>query len=325
MSRPLADKVALVSGATRGGGRGIAVALGEAGATVYATGRSTRAQRSEVDRPETIEETAELVTAAGGRGIAVVADHLDPRQVAAVVERIDAEHGRLDVLVNDIWGAEHLFEWNTPVWEHDLEHGLRLLRLAIDTHLITNHHALPLLLRRPGGLVVEVTDGTAAYNADNYRVSMFYDLAKTSVIRMAWGLAQEFRDRGATAVALTPGWMRSEAMLEIYGVTEANWREGTERTAHFCISESPAFVGRAVAALAADPEVSRWSGHSLSSGQLAQVYGFTDLDGSRPDCWRYMVEVMDVPGAPADDSGYRSSGHSSAVHGPARPSGPDGV
>jgi NAD(P)-dependent dehydrogenase (short-subunit alcohol dehydrogenase family) len=304
MGKPLTGKVALVSGATRGGGRGIAVALGEAGATVYATGRSTRERRSEIDRPETIEETAELVTAAGGEGIAVAVDHLDPYQVRSLIERIDSEHGRLDVLVNDIWGAEHLFERGAPVWEHDLDRGLRLLRLAIDTHLVTSHHALPLLLRRPGGLVVEVTDGTADYNADNYRVSLFYDLAKSSVIRMAWAQAQEVRPHGGTAVALTPGWMRSEAMLEIYGVSEANWRQATERTPHFCISETPRYVGRAVAALAADPDVSRWNGQSLSSGQLAQVYGFTDLDGTRPDCWRYMVEVVDA-GAPADDSGYR--------------------
>jgi NAD(P)-dependent dehydrogenase (short-subunit alcohol dehydrogenase family) len=305
MSRPLAGKVALVSGATRGGGRGIAVALGEAGATVYATGRSTRERRSEVDRPETIEETAELVTAAGGEGIAVAVDHLDPAQVRGLIERIDTEHGRLDVLVNDIWGAEHLFEWNAPVWEHDLDNGLRLLRLAIDTHLITSHHALPLLVRRPGGLVVEVTDGTAAYNADHYRLSMFYDLAKTSVIRMAWGLAQELSTHQGTAVALTPGWMRSELMLEHHGVSEANWREATERTPHFCISETPRYVGRAVAALAGDPDVSRWNGQSLSSGQLAQTHGFTDLDGTRPDCWRYMVEVVEAAGAPAGDTGYR--------------------
>jgi NAD(P)-dependent dehydrogenase (short-subunit alcohol dehydrogenase family) len=305
MSGPLEGKIALVSGATRGGGRGIAVALGEAGATVYATGRSTRERRSEVDRPETIEETAELVTEAGGEGIAVAVDHLDPGQVGRLVERIDSEHGRLDVLVNDIWGAEHLFEWNTPVWEHDLERGLRLLRLAVDTHLITSHHALPLLVRSPGGLVVEVTDGTAAYNADHYRVSMFYDLAKTSVTRIAWALAQELRSHEGTAVALTPGWMRSEAMLENYRVSESNWREATERTPHFCISETPRYLGRAVAALAGDPDRSRWSGQSLSSGQLAQVYGFTDVDGTRPDCWRYMIEVVEREGAPADDSGYR--------------------
>ncbi|MGH2946424.1 MAG: SDR family oxidoreductase [Solirubrobacteraceae bacterium] len=305
MGRPLTGRVALVAGATRGGGRGIAVALGEAGATVYATGRSTRERRSEIDRPETIEETAEQVTAAGGEGIAVAVDHLDPAQVRGLVERIDAEHGRLDVLVNDIWGAEHLFEWNTPLWEHDLENGMRLLRLAIDTHLITSHHALPLLVRRAGGLVVEVTDGTADYNGGHYRVNAFYDLAKTSVIRIAWAQAQELRSHECAAVALTPGWMRSEAMLEHHGVSESNWRDATERTPHFCISESPRYVGRAVAALAGDPDAARWNGQSLSSGQLAQVYGFTDLDGTRPDCWRYMVEVVEREGAPAGDAGYR--------------------
>jgi NAD(P)-dependent dehydrogenase (short-subunit alcohol dehydrogenase family) len=305
MSGPLAGKIALVSGATRGGGRGIAVALGEAGATVYATGRSTRERRSEIDRPETIEETAELVSEAGGEGIAVAVDHLDPQQVRALIERIDSEHGRLDVLVNDIWGAEHLFEWNKPLWEHDLDSGLRLLRLAIDTHLITSHYALALMVRQPGGLVVEVTDGTGDYNADHYRVNAFYDLAKTSVIRLAWGQAQDLRPQKATAVALTPGWMRSEQMLENHRVSESNWREATERSPHFCISESPRYLGRAVAALAADPDRSRWSGQSLSSGGLAQVYGFTDLDGTRPDCWRYMVEVVEREGAPAGDAGYR--------------------
>ena len=289
------DKVALVAGATRGAGRGIAVALGEAGFTVYCTGRSTRAQRSEVDRAETIEETAELVTEAGGAGIAVPTDHLDRAQVERLVAGID----RLDVLVNDIWGAEHLFEWDTPVWEHDLDNGLRLLRLALDTHLITSHYALPKL--RDGGLVVEVTDGTAEYNDTHFRINLFYDLAKTAITRMAWGLSQELGDR-ATAVALSPGWLRSELMLEHFGVTEANWREAT--IPHFCISESPRFVGRAVAALATDPDVHRWTGQSLSSGGLAQVYGFTDLDGTRPDAWRYIVEHRDA-GLPPDDSGYR--------------------
>jgi NAD(P)-dependent dehydrogenase (short-subunit alcohol dehydrogenase family) len=284
--------IALVAGATRGAGRGIAVALGEAGATVYCTGRSTRGRPSEVGRPETIEETAELVTAAGGHGIPLVVDHLDPVQVSALAARVD----RLDVLVDDIWGAEHLFEWNAPVWEHDLANGLRLLRLALDTHLITLHHLLPRLA--PGGLVVEMTDGTAEYNATRFRVNVFYDLAKTALTRLAWGLAQQ----GTTAVALTPGWLRSEAMLEHHGVTEANWRDSP--VPHFCISESPRFVGRAVAALAGDPEVARWSGQSLSSGQLAQVYGFTDTDGTRPDCWRYLVEVREA-GRPADDTGYR--------------------
>ena len=296
------NRVALVAGATRGAGRGIAVALGEAGFTVYCTGRSTRSSRSEINRAETIEETAELVSEPGGVGIAVPTDHLDPDAVAALVARIDAEQGRLDVLVNDIWGAEHLFEWDTPVWEHDLSAGLRLLRLAIDTHLITSHFALPLLLRSPGGLVVEVTDGTASYNATRYRVSTFYDLAKTSVVRLAWALGEELRERGATAVAITPGWLRSETMLEHHGVTEANWRESP--VPHFCISESPRFVGRAIAALAADDDVARWNGQSVSAGQLAPIYGFTDVDGTQPDCWRYLVEVQE-PGLPADDSGYR--------------------
>jgi NAD(P)-dependent dehydrogenase (short-subunit alcohol dehydrogenase family) len=304
VSASLEGKVALVAGATRGAGRGTAVALGEAGATVYCTGRTTRQHRSEYDRPETIEETAELVREAGGRGIAAAVDHLDPSQVEALAQRIDAEQGRLDVLVNDIWGGELLFEWNKPVWEHDLDRGLRLLRLAIDTHLITSHHALGLLLRRPGGLVVEVTDGTAAYNADHYRLSIFYDLAKTSVIRMAWGLAQEVAAHGGAAVALTPGWLRSEAMLDAYRVTEANWQDATKIQPHFAISESPLFVGRAVAALAQDPDVARWNGQSLSSGQLAKIYGFTDRDGSRPDAWRYVVEVQDA-GKPADVTGYR--------------------
>ncbi len=297
-------KVALVAGATRGAGRGIAVELGAAGATVYVTGRSTRERRSEMNRPETIEETAELVTAAGGRGIAVPVDHLDREQVRALVERIDAEQGALDVLVNDIWGGELLFSWNDRLWEHSLDDGLRILRLAIDTHIITSHYALPLLIRKPGGLVVEVTDGTAEYNAANYRVSFFYDLAKTSVNRMAFAQAKELAPHGATAVSLTPGWLRSELMLEHFGVTEANWRDALAKVPHFAISETPAFVGRAVAALAADPEVSRWNGQSLSSGQLAQAYGFTDVDGSRPDCWRYLVEVQD-PGRPADVTGYR--------------------
>jgi NAD(P)-dependent dehydrogenase (short-subunit alcohol dehydrogenase family) len=305
MPGPLTGKVALVAGATRGAGRGTAVSLGEAGATVYCSGRTTRERRSEYDRPETIEETAELVTAAGGEGIAVEADHLDTAQVEALVQRIDAEQGRLDVLVNDIWGGEKLAEWDTPVWEHEIDGGLRMLRLAIDTHLITSHFALPLLIRRPGGLVVEMTDGTLEYNAVNYRISAFYDLAKTAVIRLAFAQARELAPHGATAVALSPGWMRSEMMLEIYGVTEANWRDAADKTPHFAaISETPRFVGRAVAALAADPQVHRRNGGSFSSGGLARDYGFTDLDGSRPDAWRYMVEVQD-PGRPADPTGYR--------------------
>jgi NAD(P)-dependent dehydrogenase (short-subunit alcohol dehydrogenase family) len=305
MSRPLDGRVALVTGATRGAGRGTAVALGEAGAIVYCTGRTTRDRRSEYNRPETIEETADLVTAAGGVGIAVPVDHLDAGQVQALVERIDAEQGRLHVLVNDVWGGELLFEWNAPVWKHDLENGLRLLRLAIDTHLITSHFALPLLIREPGGLVVEMTDGTREYNSVHYRLSMFYDQAKNAVLRLAFALGEELAPHGCTAVALTPGWMRSEMMLEHYGVTEANWRDGAATNPHFAaISESPRFVGRAVAALAADRDVHRRNGGSFSSGGLARDYGFTDVDGSQPDCWRYLVEVQDA-GRPADPTGYR--------------------
>lgn len=302
--KPLRGKVALVAGGTRGAGRGIAVELGAAGATVYVTGRTTRTQRSEYNRPETIEETAELVNKAGGEGIAVPTDHLDPSQVQALVARIEKEQNRLDILVNDIWGAEYLAEWNVPVWEHSLERGLRMLRLAIDTHIITSHYALPLLIKNKNGLIVEMTDGTAEYNANNYRLSLFYDLAKTSVIRMAWALAHELRPYQCTAVSLTPGWMRSEIMLDHYGVSEENWRDAIAKEPHFVISETPRFVGRAVVALARDPHVSRWNGHSLSSGQLAQVYGFPDLDGSQPDCWRYLVEVQDA-GKPADACGYR--------------------
>ncbi|MFE9954741.1 SDR family oxidoreductase [Micromonospora sp. NPDC005299] len=304
MTTPLTGKIALVAGATRGAGRQIAVQLGAAGATVYATGRSTRERPSEMGRPETIEETAELVTAAGGTGIAVAVDHLDPEQVRRLVARIDAEQGRLDVLVNDIWGADPLITWEKPVWEQPLDAGFRTLRLAVDTHIITSHFALPLLIRNPGGLVVEIGDGTKEYNDTEYRLSVFYDLAKVSVNRLAFSQAHELEPHGATAVALTPGWLRSEAMLEHFGVTEATWRDGAATDPHFVMSETPAFVGRAVAALAADPDRARWNGKSVDSGGLAQVYGFTDLDGTRPHWARYYEEVV-RPGKPADDTGYR--------------------
>lgn len=300
----LSSRIALVAGGTRGAGRGIAIELGAAGATVYVTGRTTRSQRSEYDRPETIEETAEMVTRAGGHGIPVQVDHLEVEQVKALVECIEREQGRLDLLVNDIWGGENLMEWNVPVWEHSLDKGFRMLRLAIDTHIITSHYALPLLIRHPGGLVVEMTDGTKEYNDENYRLSLFYDMIKTSVIRMGWALGQELAPHGCTAVALTPGWLRSEMMLDHYQVTEANWQDAIKTEPYFAISESPHFSGRAVAFLAADTDIHRWNGRSLSSGQLAQEYGFTDTDGSRPDCWRYMSEVMDA-GKPADVAGYR--------------------
>jgi NAD(P)-dependent dehydrogenase (short-subunit alcohol dehydrogenase family) len=301
---PLNGRVALVAGGTRGAGRGIAVELGAAGATVYVTGRTTRQQQSEYARPETIEQTAELVSAAGGDGIAVQVDHFVPDQVEQLVARIRGERGRLDILVNDVWGAENLKEWNKPVWEHDLANGLRILDLGVHTHLITAHFALPLLIERPGGLLVEVTDGTEEYNAAHYRINPFYDLAKVAVTRMAWAHAKDLATHGATSVSITPGWLRSEMMLEAFGVAEENWRDATTRVPHFVISETPRFVGRAVAALAADPDRSRWNGQSVSSGQLAQVYGFTDLDGSRPDAWRYIREVAET-GKPADATGYR--------------------
>jgi NAD(P)-dependent dehydrogenase (short-subunit alcohol dehydrogenase family) len=304
----LREKVAVVAGATRGAGRGIAAALGEAGATVYCTGRSSRITPlpSDYDRPETIEDTAELVTSLGGHGIPVAVDHLDPLQVEGLADRVKSEHRHLDVLVNDIWGAETLKggpqEWNTPIWELDLDAGLRILRLAIDTHLITSHQLLPLLVERPGGLVVEVTDGTTEYNAHEYRISVFYDLAKVAVNRLAFSQGHELAAVGGTAVAITPGFLRSEMMLEAFGVTEANWREFTGPP-EFAVSESPRYVGRAIAALAADSERARWNQHSVTSGELAEAYGFTDVDGSQPQVWRYIADSHD--GATPDVDDYR--------------------
>ncbi|MFD2656940.1 SDR family oxidoreductase [Gracilibacillus thailandensis] len=301
--KSLKGQIALVAGGTRGAGRGIAMELGAEGATVYITGRTTQNEPSEYGRPETIEETAELVNDLGGVGIAVQVDHLVPKQVQSLVERIENEHGRLDILVNDIWGSEYFIE-DTPVWKHSLEKGLRMLDLAINTHIITSHYALPLLIKNKGGLVVEMTDGTEEYNNNNYRVSLFYDLAKSSVICMAKALAHELSPYECTAISVTPGWMRSEIMLEEFGVTEENWMDATKLEPHFVISETPRFTGRAVTSIAKDLNKNRLNGQSLSSGKLAKMYNFFDVDGSQPDCWRYLVDVQDT-GKPANAEGYR--------------------
>jgi NAD(P)-dependent dehydrogenase (short-subunit alcohol dehydrogenase family) len=276
--KPLEGKVAVVAGATRGAGRGIATALGEAGATVYCTGRSVAGSPGMKDRTETIDETAALVTARGGRGIAVRVDHTDPEQVARLFERV----GALDLLVNDIWGGDDLVEWGKRLWETKLEDGLTLIDRAIKTHVITSYHGLPRL--RAGGLVVEITDGDAYF----YRGHFFYDLVKTAVIRMAFALSQELRGRGVTAVAVTPGFLRSEWMLDRLGVTEANWRDAAARVKPFIASETPLFVGRGIAALAADPAVARRNGRVVASWDLGEEYGLTDADGARPHFMRWL-------------------------------------
>jgi NAD(P)-dependent dehydrogenase (short-subunit alcohol dehydrogenase family) len=284
-------RVALVAGATRGAGRAIAVELARAGLYVYASGRSGRtAGRSEIGRPETIEDTGELLAAAGGQGTALVVDHEDPAAVAALVGRIEAEQGRLDVLVNDIFGGDRYAQWDRPLWEHDLAGGLRMLRMGVDTHIVTAHAALPLLLRGDRGLLVEMTDGTAEVNASyRERVGFFYDLVKANVSRIILSLTAELRGRPVTALGVTPGWLRSEAMLEGFGVTEATWRDALARVPGFAISESPAYVARGVAALAQDPEAAQFAGQVLTARQLADRYGVTDVDGSRPDAWGYIA------------------------------------
>ncbi|MFD9595219.1 SDR family oxidoreductase [Kitasatospora sp. NPDC059973] len=297
-TRPLAGKVALVAGGTRGGGRGIAVELGAAGATVYATGRSSTAGRSDLDRPETVEETAERITAAGGVGIPVRTDHSRPEEVRALVDRIAAEQdGRLDVLVNSVWGGDQLTDWTHPLWEQDLDTGLRLLRRAVETHVITSRFALPLMVARRSGLVVEVTDGNTA----RYRGSFFYDLAKSAVIRLAVAQAAELKAHDVAAVAITPGFLRSEAVLEHFGVTEANWRDGVAQDPNFAHSETPAYLGRAVAALAADPAVMAKTGRALATWGLYREYGFTDADGTRPDFAAHWADSLEAEFGPLGD------------------------
>ncbi len=299
-SQSLKGKIAVVAGATRGAGRGIAAALGEAGATVICTGRTTRAEgsaRSDYKRKETIEETAELVTSLGGEGIAMAVDHLNTAEVQKLSSEIEKRFGHIDILVNDIWGGELLKggpdEWNVPIWEQDMEKGFRILRLAIDTHLITSHYLLPLLIKKSGGLVIEVTDGTNEYNSHEYRISAFYDLAKHSVNRLAYSQGHELKPYDATAIAITPGFLRSEMMLEHFGVTEENWQEVKE-PASFAVSESTRYIGRAVAALASDPDRKRWNQKSVSSGQLAKIYGFRDIDNSQPQIWEFMLDSLTI-------------------------------
>ncbi|MGW6877063.1 SDR family oxidoreductase [Streptomyces xanthophaeus] len=292
----LAGRIALVAGATRGAGRALAVELGRAGATVYVTGRTTRESASEVGRTtETIEETAELVTAAGGTGIAVPTDHLDEDRVRALVARIDREQGRLDILVNDLWGGEHLLSnsvFGKKSWETPLADGLRILELGVRSHVITAALALPLLVRSDAPLHVEVTDGTAVSNR-RYRENLYYDLAKNAPIRIAFGLGEELAEYGGTAVAVTPGFLRSEQMLTHFGVTEENWRDAVAQEPGFAVAESPHYLGRAVAALAADPDrAARWNGRSTSSAELARIYDVRDVDGSRPDAWAYFEDVV---------------------------------
>jgi NAD(P)-dependent dehydrogenase (short-subunit alcohol dehydrogenase family) len=281
--KPLSSQVAVVAGATRGAGRGIARMLGEAGATVYCTGRSTRESGATPGRPETIEETAEFVTSAGGRGIPVRVDHTVEAEVMRLFDTIRSDAGRLDILVNDVWGGDDLTEWGTPFWETDLGKGRRIIEAAVWSHILTARHALPLMVERNSGLVVEVTDGDFL----GYRGAFFYDFAKASGSRLAYALAAELRDTGITALALTPGFLRSEAMLARFGVTEENWREGARVDPHFIESETPYFVGRAVVALATDANVRAKEGQVFASWTLAREYGFTDIDGRSPDWGRY--------------------------------------
>jgi NAD(P)-dependent dehydrogenase (short-subunit alcohol dehydrogenase family) len=289
-------RVALVAGATRGAGRAIAVELARAGLFVYATGRSSRvAGRSEIDRPETIEETGDLIRAAGGTGTALVVDHEDPAAVAALVATVERERGRLDVLVNDIFGGDRYMQWDKPLWEHEWAGGLRMLQMGVHTHLITCRAAIPLMLRTAAaggahGLVIEMTDGTSAANAEFRRnVGFYYDLVKANVERIVTGLTAELADHPVTTVGVTPGWLRSEKMLENFGVTEATWRDACVKTPGFAISESPAYVARGVAALARAGDAGRWAGTIISARQLADAFGVTDTDGSRPDCWGYLA------------------------------------
>ena len=298
MTGPLEGKICVVAGATRGAGRGIARMLGEAGATVYCSGRSVRGRPATPGRPETIEETAELVSAAGGVGIAVRTDHSVPAEVEALFERVRKDSGRLDVLVNDIWAGDALSEWQ-PFWTLDLAKGFAMLDSAVRTHIVTSRYGAPLMVGQRSGLIVEVTDG----DHHGYRGALFYDLAKLGAIRLAFAMATELAPHGVTALAVTPGFLRSEAMLGAFGVSEANWRDAIPRARGFEESETPCYVGRAVAALAADPDVHARTGKVFASWSLAKEYGFSDVDGRRPDWAGYVrrsIEEISARGGPRD-------------------------
>jgi NAD(P)-dependent dehydrogenase (short-subunit alcohol dehydrogenase family) len=278
----LEGKVCVVAGATRGAGRGIATELGAAGATVYCVGRTTRESQSPMQRPETIEETADLVTAHGGVGIPVRVDCTVRAEVEALFERVRVEQsGRLDVLVNDVWGGESMVAWDVPSWEMDVEQGLRLLNQAVCSHILLSRYGVPLMVARNQGVVFEVTDGDSYY----WRGSYFYDLVKVNVIRLAQNLHEEFKARKLpiTSLAITPGYLRSEEMLAFKGLTESTWRDGIAVDANWAFSETPRYIGRAVAALAADPEVNSKSGQALATWHLYKEYGFRDLDTTTPD------------------------------------------
>ena len=297
--QPLKGKVAVVAGATRGAGRGIACMLGEAGATVYCTGRSVRGhlhtEGAYAGRTETIEETAEMVTARGGTGIHVRVDHLDAEQVQSLFGRISKEQGRLDVLVNDI-SEGVTYDWQ-PFWKLSVEKGFTALRQGIHSHIITNRYAVPLMIKEKRGLIVEITDGDFL----SYRGHLFYDLVKMNVNRLAYAMADELHKHGIAAVAVTPGYMRTEMVLDHWGVTEANWRDGAKKDKHFISSETPFFVGRAVAALAADPKVLKKSGGLYGSWTLSDEYNFTDIDGNRPHWGNYFGKL------PGDQSPFGAS------------------
>ncbi len=291
-TQPLQGKVAVVAGATRGAGRAIAVELGAAGATVYCTGRTTRSQRSDIDRTETIEETAEMVTARGGVGIAVQVDHSQLAQVEALFARVAIEQtGQLDILVNDIWGGEHLVEWGKPFWEIDLAQAHTMIERAIFTHMITSRYGVPLMVARKQGLIIEVTDGDTL----NYRGNLAYDFVKTGVMRLALAQAQELTANGLddiTALAITPGFLRSEQMLEHFGVTEANWREAVKQDPYFAESETPYYLARAIVALASDPKIHAKHGKTFASWTLSEEYVFADIDGRRPHWGRFFAEMQ---------------------------------